>query len=658
MLTSLGFSREWYLIPLAAIVGVLGGLVATGFHWLVEFSAELFFGEFFFGHASARPLPIPTWALLILLPATGGLMVGLIQRYISRTGPTHGIPEVIEALAKKHGKMPPRMGLFKTITASLTIGSGGSGGVEGPIIQTGSVLGSVTGQILHVPREHMHTLVGCGAAAGMAGIFNAPIAGVLFVLEVLLRDFSLKTFIPIVIASVFGTTTAQALAGGNVAVFQEVGQELHAYQVQFGELWAYGLLGLLCGLTGVAFMWTEYYSERAWHRLKVPQFVKPALGGVVLGLMGIVFLLWFGNPVRGYNPPAFFSNGYPVTEALIVPWTYPVEADAQLEVADPPAEPVAEAIAEAGPEPQAAPAEDALTPHAEPGELTPPANGIAPAQERPPRPGLEVTIALLLAMVAFKLVGTCVTMGSGGSGGFIAPSLFIGAALGGGFGMVLDAIGLFPGFNPATYALAGMAGVIAATVHAPLTAFLLVFEMTQDYKIILPVMLVSILAAAFAQFIYSDSIYTSWLRRHGIRMGSYADMRLLRRLEVSHVPLAPPVMVHPEDPAQRLIELAEHYAASDYVVCNGEDTYVGMIVGEDMRTTLIQREAIPLMIVGELMRTNLPTVTREETLDVVLDKFSRYDVASLPVVDEDEHVRGVITRSRLMRQYQRALEEA
>lgn len=607
-----GFRGEWFLIPLAAVVGTLAGLVATGFSLLVEFCGNLFFGRL-----GRQEFPGSVWLLLILLPALGGLLVGLIQTYLSRTGPTHGIPEVMEALSRQRGRMPIRMGLFKTITASLTIGSGGSAGVEGPIIQTGSVLGSVVGQVLRVGRDHMTVLVGCGAAGGMAGIFNAPIAAVLFVLEVMLRDFSFKTFTPIVVASVFGTAIAQALLGRQEAVFA-LPEAMTQYEFVMVEIAPYAVLGILCGLVGAMLSRGERLSESLWQRTPTPRFLRPALGGMLLGVLGIVFVfgLGFSEPIPGYHPPLFFSNGYRVIEALMNPASYTTEA----------------------------------------GEA---AGMIMPASPVPlySSPVIHAGIGLLLVMLVFKLVGTALTIGSGGSGGFIAPSLFLGATLGGAFAMILQRIGLFPGLTPATYALAGMAGVIAATVHCPLTAFLLVFELTHDYKVILPIMVVAILAMTSAQFVSPDSIYTSWLRKRGIRMGTLTDMTLLRRLEVNDVPLNPAVIVTPNDPAQRLLELASDYAATDFVVCDEADQFVGMVVGEDLRTTFLQREAIPLMIVSELMRSSVPTVTGTETLDLVLDKFSRHDVASLPVVDDKSHVRGVITRSRLMRQYQRLLNE-
>jgi len=613
-LSRAGFPSDWYLIPLAAVVGVLGGLVAFGFDTLVHASADFFFGTVWEAGQSVK------WGMIVLLPAAGGLLVGLMQHVIIRTGKSHGVPEVMESLARHHGEMPARVGINKTINSALTLGSGGSGGVEGPIIQIGSVLGSQIARILHVKREHIHTLVGCGAAAGMAGIFNAPIAAVLFVLEVMLRDFSFKTFIPIVVASVFGTAMTQAMLGANEAVFT-LPREMVQYEFVFWEIGPYAVLGVLCGLLGGVFIRLMGTGERMWSKLPTPAWCKPALGGLLLGLVGVVFVSTFSAPVSSYEPPAFFSNGYPVTESLLNPESYLSGSD-EVE-------------------------------HIEAVELV----AADAAEHGHDMPVAEVSVGLLAAMVVFKMVGSWLTIGSGGSAGILAPSLFMGASLGGGFALALDRIGFFPGDTPASYAMAGMAGVVAAVVHAPLTAFLLVFELTQDYKVILPFMLVAILATTVGQFIARDSIYTAWLRQRGIRMGRHSDMTLLRRLTVADVPLTPAVIVHPEEPAQRLIDLAEVYSVTDYVVCDEEDHVVAMVVGEDVRTTLVQRDAIPLMIVGELMRTGLPTVTLEETLDVVLDKFSRHDVSSLPVIDAGDRLSGVITRARLMRKYQSALDE-
>jgi len=599
-LARLGFSGEWYLIPVAAIIGTAAGLVAFGFEWLVEHANELFFeriGEESFGGV--------LW-VVALLPMVGGLAVGLIRLLPvgDRAGP--GIPAVVAALAQKKGYLSMRQASLRIVTSSLTIGSGGSAGVEGPIIFVGSSVGSGISRLLHVGREHLHTLVGCGAAGAMAAIFNAPFAAVMFVLEVLLRDFSFRTFMPIVVSSVFGTALIRALRGENASLLL-VPEAMHTYEVAFWELGPYALLAVVCGVSGWGFARLLRKTESGWKRVKTPEWVKPAMGGTIVGGMGLVFVLMVEMAIEGYQAPPFFGNGYRVIEHLVNPASYGIGLEAG-EVID---------IAE----------------------------------------GARLTVVALLALAVAKAVATAVTLGSGGAGGFFAPSLFLGAVLGGGFGVALQATGLVEDVNPAAYALAGMAGMIASVAHCPNTAYLLVFELTGDYKVILPMMLVAVLAMTIAQALSRDSLYTAVLRDMGIRHGSNADMTLLRRLRADEVPLTPAVILHPEEPASRLVELLDEYAASDFVVCDDNDHYAGMIVGQDLRTALLQREAIPLMICGELVRTNLPTVAPDETLDVVLDKFSQHDVASLAMVDATMNVRGLLSRSRMIRHYQRLLEQ-
>ena len=281
-----GFSKEWYLIPLAAVIGSITGLVATGFDVLVESS-----GRFFFGVLGTQTFPGSRLALLVILPALGGLMVGIIMKLAGKNKSDPGIPDVVEALARRHGEVPAKSGGLKAITSSITIGSGGSAGVEGPIITIGSSLGSGVARLLRIGREHMQTMVGCGAAAATAAIFNAPIAGVIFVLEIILRDFSLRTFIPIVVASVFGTAVAQAILGQNEAVFYVPEAVAGGYGFAVWEIGHYIVLGIGCGLLGSLFVGTLRLSEKGWNAVKLPFWIKPALGGALLGGLGVGFYL-------------------------------------------------------------------------------------------------------------------------------------------------------------------------------------------------------------------------------------------------------------------------------------------------------------------------------------------------------------------------------
>ncbi|MFA7236260.1 MAG: chloride channel protein [Phycisphaeraceae bacterium] len=594
LLSGIGFRPDWYLIPLAAVVGALTGLVALGFGRLVEFSERMFQTEL-----GEQTLGRYGWAIF-LLPAIGGLLVGLIKKLFRLQLVSHSVPDVIESLARRKGLLHIKSGIFAAINPAITIGSGGSAGQEGPIIHIGSVIGSVVGRALHVNPQHMGTLVGCGAAAGLAAIFNAPIAGVLLVLEVMLRDFSLKTFMPVVIASVFGTLVLQAASGHNEALFA-MPATLLQYHFRLPEIGLFLLLGIGCGFAGWGFAKAMQFSEHAWTKVKLPSFIKPMIGGLILGGSGLLFVMLFRKQLTGDMPP-FFGNGYPFITSLMTPETYR---------------------------------------HLTPGNA------------------LLLLFALAAGACVLKIIGTSLTLGSGGSGGVFAPSLFIGATLGAAFGMAANILNPAHTVSPAAYALAGMAGVLAGSVHCPLTAFILVFELTRDYQVILPVMLVSIIATIISQVLMRDSIYTLPLREMGLRIGTMSDLTVLRRLNVEHVRLTEAVTLFPGDPVQRVIDLSEHSGVQDFVVINVSGQYVGMVNGDDIRTTLFEREAVPLLVVAEIMHAELPTVQPDETLDMVMDKFSVLDVASLAVVDPGEKkVRGLITRGRLMRCYREALDES
>jgi CIC family chloride channel protein len=603
MMLRLGLPGDWFLIPLAAVIGALAGLAAQGYGQLVMLS-ERSFGHLLKqgaagGAGGARASG--GWALLaiLFLPALGGLIVGAIKAVFRLPAVSHGVPEVIESLARRGGRLPLRAGIFTALNSALTIGSGGSVGQEGPIIHIGSVVASVTGRFLRVSREHMATLVGCGAAAGLAAIFNAPIAGVLFVLEVLLRDFSFRTFMPVVIASVFGVTVNHRFEHNYGALFP---MSPGHYVFTLPEVLPYLLLGLVCGAAAAAYGRTLYGLEHLWQKLRAPRWLKPALGGLALGALGVALLLIYPRAVPGYRLPGFFGNGYPVVIALLDPKSYAA------------------------------------------GGAAGPAGGAA------------IALGFALLVLVGKIIGTGMTLGSGGSGGLFAPSLFIGAAAGSVYGLVLVGAGLMPGASPASYALAGMAGVLGGAVHCPLTALILVFEITRDYDVILPVMLVTITATLAARLMTPQSVYTMALREMGVRVGQFSDLTLLRRLTVADVPLAPAAVVHPTDPATRLLELAGRDTATDYVVCDPGGRYLGMVLSQDLRHALVAQQALPLMVVADLMRVDVRSVAPQDTLEMAMAEFARQEVSSLAVL-EGGAVRRVVTRAGLIRRYQQLLGE-
>lgn len=585
----LGFDRDWYLYLVAAFIGLFMGFAAVLFIWPLrqsEFAAD-----------SLHDSPNLIW-LILLGPSVGGLITGLLIAWLKHEGVGPGVTAVIYAVQRKKGRLSLKIGLRKWLASTSTIASGGSAGAEGPIVTIGAVVGSNLSRLLGTGSQHTGTLLGCGAAAGLASVFNAPIAGIFFVMELLLRDFSLRTFTPIVIAAVVSSATTQGLLG-DAALF-DVGENFFNDGLHFSVLQipVYLVLGLACGIIGALFVRTLDFSERSFHASKLPYWVRPIIGAFLLGLIGVTAYWLSGS----HSIPAFYGNGYPTIKTLLDPTTYFA---------------------------------DSAT-----GEL----NAAMPFLS-----GL-----ILLALV--KLCATSITVGSGGAGGLFAPSLLIGAASGGCIGYIVHSFGWFPDTSPAYFALVGMAALVAATTHAPLTAIIIVYEVTQSYEVILPLMFAAVVGTIVSRFVTRDSVYTFKLSRMGVRLGAMSDLTILRRLTPQDVLIKPATIVVASDSAQKLLDLMENTGTSDFVVTDESGQYSGMVVSVDFRQALVYRESIPLLQVSELQRSDLPTVSPEETLDIVLDKFSRSDVQSLVVLDENEDISGLITRSNLMTRYQKALD--
>ena len=267
-------------------------------------------------------------------------------------------------------------------------------------------------------------------------------------------------------------------------------------------------------------------------------------------------------------------------------------------------------------------------------------------------------VGLLILIGVAKGMATAVTFGSGGSGGLFAPSLFMGAAVGGAFGFLVEQVGWLPSASPAHYALVGMGAMVAGTTHAPLTAIFLAYEITRSCSVMLPLMLAAVLAVAIARALRRDSVYTASLSRAGIRLGPISDLGALRSSTPADLKLVAPVFVHPDETAERLLALSSKLHIDDFVVVDRKDRYVGLVTSEDLREALVYREALPLLQVEEMMRPNLPTVAPEEPLDEVLDRFVQHDVHTLAVVDPvSKSVMGLASRLAVMGHYHRASHE-
>lgn len=554
----------------ALLVGAGAGLGAVLFRQLIGAVQRIAYGDLGGWLSSIAPFH------LAIIPALGGLIFGpLIYRY-AREAKGHGVPEVMEAVALRGGRIRPRVALVKALASSICIGTGGSVGREGPIAQIGSALGSTVGQLLRLSDERVRNLVACGAAGGVAATFNAPIAGSIFALEVILGRLHSVYFGAVVISAVTADVVAHFFEGDTRA-FSVPSYTL----VSPWELLLYTLLGLLAALTAVGFTRLLYLSEDIWDRWRFPEYFKPVAGGVLLGAIGILTF-----QVDGF--PRVFGVGYDsISDALF-------------------------------------------------GRLT-----------------LQVMLGLFL----IKILATALTLGSGGSGGIFAPSLFMGAMLGGAFGLLVN--GLFPRITaPAgAYALVGMAAFFSGAAHAPVTAILILFEMTGDYRIILPLMLATVMSTLIARIISRESIYTLKLSRRGVHLEEGQDVDVMQGVTVGE---AMSLQVDTVSPQMSLEALSAEFARSHhhgFPVVDEQGDLIGVVSVSDLERAVTQGSIREKTVADIATTQGLLLATPDEPMWMALKRLGIRDVSRLPVVEHlgSKRLVGVVRRKDIVRAYKHAI---
>jgi CIC family chloride channel protein len=552
---------------LAVIVGLAGGLGAVGFRYLINFFQTLAYG--FPSELLDVVLTLP-WYHKVWIPALGGAIVGPLVYFFAREAKGHGVPEVMEAVALRAGIIRKRVVLVKTLASAITISTGGSVGREGPIVQIGSAIGSTLGQMLKVSADRMRTLVGCGAAAGIAATFNAPIAGSMFALEIILGDFGLATFSPIVISSVVATAVSHAFLGDTPAFI------VPAYElVSAWEFPMYFVLGLFCAVVGVAFTKVLYRIEDLFDDFKFPEYLKAIIGGLILGFGGLVF-------------PQILGVGYGAIDLALMQ---------------------------------------------------------------------QLAWWLLLVLIVVKILGTSITIGSGGSGGIFAPSLFLGAMAGGFFGAVVHQ--LFPNVtaSPGAYSIVGMGALVSATTQGPLTAILILFEMTGSYKIILPLMLACIVGTTAGRQIFRDSIYTLKLARRGIDIREGKEVNVLKSMTVKDV-MNPNIETMSEGlPLVKMTEIISKSKYNSFPVLDADNKLSGILSFNDYSEAIFDENLKDLVVANDLATTDVITVSLDDNLYTALEKISRKDFAVLPVVSPDDSglLMGVVSRRDIIGAYNKAV---
>lgn len=560
-------SSETAVMTLLAIcVGVGTGLGVVAFRRVLDFT----FAHTVEGIGAAVPLTI------LILPGVGGLLTALWMHFAARHAQTGlGVAGIMEAVGLHGGRISLRGSIARVVGAVFTVGFGGSAGPEDPSVQIGAGLGSSIAQRLKLSPPRVKTLVGCGAAAGIGAAFNAPIAGVFFAIEIIFGEFSGAAIGWVVLAAVAGAVASQSFLGSAPA-FVIPAYELHSPL----ELGLYLLLGLAAALVAALYVILLGRIEILFHRLRAPAWLKPALGGLLVGV-----LAYFGST-------AIMGPGYESIGVVL-------------------------------------------------------------------RGGMG-NAGFLLMLVALKLVATPLTIGSGGQGGLFAPSLFLGAMLGAGFGVIAQAFWGSAIAPAPAYGLVGMGAVLAGAIHAPITGLMLPFEMTQDYRIILPLMFAVVVSTVVARWLERESVYTLKLKQRGVDLYGARNVNLMSHIlaQDAMTPLSELRIVRATDSLATLASAFEQTMHHGFIVLDQADELFGVVTLTDLEEALAKNASAKT--VAEICTRQVVTVLADETLDDALRHFGAMDVGRIPVVSrrKPRQPLGLLRRADIINAYAKSLLHA
>ena len=560
-------SQTTYITILASVIGILGGFGAIIFRALISFFQGLAIGG---GDSILSNLYGLPWYTKLLIPTVGGLIVGPLVYFFAREAKGHGVPEVIEAVALRNGRIRPRVVAIKSLASAISIGTGGSVGREGPIVQIGSALASSISQLLKVKPEQIRLLVGCGAAAGIAATFNAPIAGTIFALEVILGDFGIPTFGPTILSSVLATVVSRAFLGDYPAFIVTEYSLISVWEIPL-----YVVLGIFAGIVALGFMKLLYKSEDTFDSLKMPEYLKAGIGGFLIGCLVNV-------------APHVYGVGYETIDMAL--------------------------------------------------------RG-------------ELVWYILLMLLGFKLLATSITLGSGGSGGIFAPSIFLGATLGGAYGSVIHNFLPTVTAHSGAYSLVGMGAVVAATTHAPIAAILILFEMTGSYKIILPLMITISIASVLARRRFPESIYTMKLARRGVSVRHGHEELLMRSFTAKDIMKFHPPQLKSNESFTEIVRQFMDSKENIFYTTDKDGHLIGSISLHDLKSVMHEEGLKDLIVAADLVNPQFIHVQRDEDLAECMAKFEHTGNEHLPVIEDTKSRKliGMISRQDIINLYNKEI---
>jgi CIC family chloride channel protein len=522
--------------------------------------------------------PSSPWGLfVVLVPVVGALGVTFLVQKFAPEAKGHGVPEVMDAIYYNKGIIRPVVALIKSLASALSIGSGGSVGREGPIVQIGSSFGSTIGQLIHMPLWQRITLIGAGTGGGIAATFNTPIGGVLFALELMLHEVSVRTIVPVVISTVTATYIGQIFFGPRPSFVIPSFETPYFHLDNPILLLSYACLGAILGIASTVYIKSIYAFEDFFDsRIKRNPYARHVIGMFLMGI--IIYLL-----MRTMGHYYIEGVGYATIQDIL---------SGTLQKAD-----------------------------------------------------------FLLLLFLLKLFATCLTLGSGASGGIFSPSLYLGATLGGAFGVAVRQFLRVLPVEPAAFAVAGMAGVAGGVTGAPIAAIVMIFEMTLDYNVIVPMTVTVVLSYAVRKVLSRESIYTMKLTRRGHRIPE-ALQASTHQLKCAGDIMDTLLMALPTSTS--LGEFAQimskHSTISSFLVVDSDKRIVG-VVSRDVVLSISDLPNPPATL-GDIKNKDFVPISEDATLSEILEKM-RYSNTSIalvtggqPVVSMDS-VKGLITKQHI-----------
>lgn len=575
-----GHTGKQIMIMLSLLVGICSGIAAFVLKWLIDVLK----------HLVTNPASITSanWRYFVF-PAIGILLSALFVKFAVRDDIGHGVTKILYAISRKRGRIRPHNRWTSIIASALTIGFGGSVGAEAPIVLTGSAFGSDLGKRFHLPNSQLMLLVGCGAAGAVAAIFKAPIAGVMFVIEVLMLDLNMASIAPLLVTSLTSVCVSYALTD-TTPMFTFVLDKPFSIDIIPGCI----LLGLVCGFVSLYFTRTMNWLEGIFGRIH-RWWLKYLLGAMVLGVLIFLF-------------PAMYGEGYDVISQL---------------------------------------ASDAS-----PAEIM--HNTLFFGDDN------NLIIYLFLVLV-LKVFATTATNGAGGCGGVFAPTLFLGSIAGFIFAMAWDdtlslGVGEMFCLSPKNFALFGMAGLMSGVMHAPLTAIFLIAELTGGYRLFVPLMIVSLISYVLIRVFEPHSIYGMRLARKGQLLTHDKDQVVLTLMHIDSVIENDYVCVTPDMDLGQIVQAVIKSHRNIFPVVDGDNHFHGVITLDSMRKYIFRPEFYHQYTVQSFVKSPPCLLNTRDTVNNVLRKFEETKAWNLPVVDEDGHFLGFVSRSGLFSSYRNLIK--